>query len=357
MYLCAVNNILANIMPKQEQKQSGSSICHVMHGMKNNNGGKPLMWQFGGGYVELNDNGTPTSWNYYITDHLGSTRMVVDSNDSIKENINYYPFGAPYADPVAVMNASYQPYKYNGKELDTMHGLNTYDHGARQYDPILARWDRVDPLCEKYYSTSPYAYCANNPIKYIDENGDSTRVYVETNQLGHAWLSVGEGKNMVIYSYGRYNGTDKGYSLSNGDGVLLKLTGENAKDYMDKKKKEGVNTFVIDDVVDDEVMSYVDKIFNSSTTLPDERSKDYNGNPSAHVIDKYKLFSNNCTTFVSDVLNNVGSGVLNELQILPTSSFGTYTSYESKGRFINPRSLLKHLNNQSQKTNSHVYKR
>jgi hypothetical protein len=32
--------------------------------------------------------------------------------------------------------ADFQPYKYNGKELDKMHGLNTYDHGARQYDPI-----------------------------------------------------------------------------------------------------------------------------------------------------------------------------------------------------------------------------
>jgi hypothetical protein len=57
-------------------------------------GGTPLMWRFNGGYVELNANGAPTSWNYYVTDHLGSTRMVVDSNDSIKEVINYYPFGS-----------------------------------------------------------------------------------------------------------------------------------------------------------------------------------------------------------------------------------------------------------------------
>ena len=46
----------------------------------------------------------------------------------------------------------------NGKELDLMHGLNTYDYGARQYDPILARWDRVDPLCEKKPWQSPYIY-------------------------------------------------------------------------------------------------------------------------------------------------------------------------------------------------------
>ena len=313
---------------------------------------------FDGGYAQASGSITDSfSFYYYNKDHLGNNREVVDANGTVKQVVNYYPFGGLFGDPSSMYGSGIQLYKYNGKEFDNMHGLNTYDYGARQYDPILARWDRVDPLAEKYYSFSPYAYCVNNPINFIDENGDSTRVYVETNQLGHAWLSVGEGKDMVIYSYGRYNGTDKGCSFSNGDGVLLKLTGENAKDYMNKKKKNGMNTFVIDDVVDDEVKSYVDNIFNSSTTLPDERSKDYNGNPSAHVIDKYKLFSNNCTTFVSDVLNKVGSDVLNELHILPTSSFGTYTSFESKGRFINPRSLLKHLNNQSQKTNSHVYKR
>ena len=53
-----------------------------------------------------------------------------------------------------------------------MHGLNTYDYGARQYLSILGRWDRIDPLCEKYYNISPYAYCHNNPIKYIDPYGE-----------------------------------------------------------------------------------------------------------------------------------------------------------------------------------------
>ena len=69
------------------------------------------------------------------------------------------------------MNADFQEYKYNGKEFDKMHGLNTYDYGARQHDPLLCRWDRMDPLCEKYYSVSPYAYCCNNPVKFIDPDG------------------------------------------------------------------------------------------------------------------------------------------------------------------------------------------
>ena len=59
------------------------------------------------------------------------------------------------------------------RHIDNMHGLNTYDYGARQHDPILGRWDRIDPLCEKYYSTSPYAYCANNPMMMVDPDGRS----------------------------------------------------------------------------------------------------------------------------------------------------------------------------------------
>ena len=64
-----------------------------------------------------------------------------------------------------------QPYKYNGKELDTKKGLNWYDYGARHYDATLGRWLVVDPLAEKYYAWSPYNYCANNPVKFIDPNG------------------------------------------------------------------------------------------------------------------------------------------------------------------------------------------
>ena len=54
---------------------------------------------------------------------------------------------------------------------DKMHGLDTCDYGARQYNPVTARWDRVDPLCEKYYGMSPYAYCGNNPVNAVDPDG------------------------------------------------------------------------------------------------------------------------------------------------------------------------------------------
>ena len=60
---------------------------------------------------------------------------------------------------------------YNGKEFDGMYGLNTYDYGARHYDAVLCLFPAIDPLCEKYYGVSPYAYCADNPMNAIDKEG------------------------------------------------------------------------------------------------------------------------------------------------------------------------------------------
>ena len=64
-----------------------------------------------------------------------------------------------------------QPYKYNGKELDTMHGLNLYDYSARYYESAIGRFTSVDPHAENYYSWSPYVYVGNNPITRTDPTG------------------------------------------------------------------------------------------------------------------------------------------------------------------------------------------
>lgn len=136
--------------------------------------GKPLMWQFDGGYVDLDENGSPTSWNYYVTDHLGSTRKVVGSDNTVRETINYYPFGSEMTmqDPAQMTNDFQHPYRFTGKELDRLNGLNMYDFGARWYDVAgVPMWTSVDPLAEKYYHVSPYVYCMNNPIQFMDPDG------------------------------------------------------------------------------------------------------------------------------------------------------------------------------------------
>ena len=114
------------------------------------------------GFVSLNDN----KYHYYLQDHQGNNRVVADQAGAVEEVNHYYPFGGTFAS-----TSSVQPYKYNGKELDRKGGLDWYDYGARMYDAALGRWHVVDPMADKCYGISPYNYCANNPIKYIDPTG------------------------------------------------------------------------------------------------------------------------------------------------------------------------------------------
>ena len=70
-------------------------------------------------------------WNYYITDHLGSTRMVVGSNDSIRETINYYPFGSEMRmeSPALLNDDTKHPFRFTDKELDKLRN-NPWWHNA-----------------------------------------------------------------------------------------------------------------------------------------------------------------------------------------------------------------------------------
>ncbi len=115
-----------------------------------------------GGYMEGD------AYYFYLTDHLGNNRVVANANGGIVQTNHYYPFGMSFAEGVTT---SKQPYKYNGKELDTEKGLNLYDYSARLMDPVLGRFGAIDPKAEKYYGISPYAYVGNNPLKFIDPDG------------------------------------------------------------------------------------------------------------------------------------------------------------------------------------------
>ena len=130
------------------------------------------------GYVNLANSNT---YYYYLKDHQGNNRVVVSSSGTVMETNHYYPFGGTFA----TSSSSVQPYKYNGKELDTKAGLNWYDYGARHYDAVLGRWHVVDPLAEKYYSWSSYTYCRNNPINRIDIEGKDD--YMINNK---GWISI-----------------------------------------------------------------------------------------------------------------------------------------------------------------------
>ena len=105
---------------------------------------------------------------FYIKDYQGNVRVVLNQANQPVEVNSYYPYGGLMA---ATTTEGNQPYKYSAKELDRENGLDLYDSQARHYDPIIPRTTTMDPLAEKYYSLSPYTWCAGNPLKYIDLDG------------------------------------------------------------------------------------------------------------------------------------------------------------------------------------------
>jgi len=120
--------------------------------------------------VEGYSNGlSGSTYSYYRRDHLGNNREVWRANDNATyQRTQYYPSGLPWAESI---NSGAQSRKYNGKEWIEMHGLDEYYSQARTLYPAIVRTPTMDPLCEKYYSISPYAWCGNNPVNVIDPDG------------------------------------------------------------------------------------------------------------------------------------------------------------------------------------------
>ncbi len=105
------------------------------------------------------------SWQYFLKDHLGNVRVVINENQDIVQVTDYYPFGLSRP----VIGDGTQKYLYNGKEVQEY--ADWYDYGKRFYDPSLGRWHVVDPLSEKSRRWSTYQYSYNNPIRFIDPDG------------------------------------------------------------------------------------------------------------------------------------------------------------------------------------------
>ena len=182
------------------------------------------------GYVN-NDNGA-FKYVYQYKDHLGSIRLSYSDGDGngsvsqseiIEEN-HYYPYGLKMrgfnTGVSSLGNSLAQKYKFNGMELDeSFETLNTYDFGARNYDPALGRWMNLDPLTEDMTRFSPYNYAFGNPVYYIDPDGmapddnytiksDGT-IYVEkTNDKTDTFTYVDEGG--ASHNIGTYDKNDSG---------------------------------------------------------------------------------------------------------------------------------------------------
>ncbi|WP_420385811.1 RHS repeat-associated core domain-containing protein [Roseivirga sp.] len=130
-------------------------------------------------------NESNTAHDVYFDDlRLTHTKSKVLQED------HYYPFGmniqalssnAPLSKP--------NQFKYNGKELDTNFDLGWYNYGARMYNPQISMFTTIDPLADKYNFQTPYAYAANNPIRWIDFNGEGPGDPKKLKKLSRAWNS------------------------------------------------------------------------------------------------------------------------------------------------------------------------
>lgn len=118
---------------------------------------------------------------WYLKDHLGNNRVLADASGSALRTHHYDPFGEEFAvntntSPAFPAGMTESPYKYGDKEWNST--TSTYDFEARQLAPAFHRFTTMDPLVEKYYGISPYAYCADNPLNRIDLSGQRDTTFI-----------------------------------------------------------------------------------------------------------------------------------------------------------------------------------
>ncbi len=187
---------------------------------------------FDGGYLSFTNNAGERldrpAYHFYHRDHLGNNRMDLGENGSVWQICHYYPYGM-------LMGCSYlgesQRWKFGGKELDRVSGLDLLDFEARPYDATLGRFWRPDDLADKYHPLSPFLYCAANPLVLVDRDGNEVTLYATNlpnapgifSEATHTFIAVtnSDGSLREYYCYGPP--TDNFiYSSGKGIGKLTK---------------------------------------------------------------------------------------------------------------------------------------
>lgn len=165
------------------RKSSSGTITDYVDGIQYTNGSIELIQTEAG---TARRNGAGYSYEYNLADHLGNNRVTFYKNPNsgleVLQRDDYYAFGLRKSAKGA---SNENKYLYNGKELQDE--LGQYDYGARFYDPVIGRWNTVDPLAELGRRHSPYNYAINNPIRYTDPDG-----MYKTDEHGNTTSTTGE---------------------------------------------------------------------------------------------------------------------------------------------------------------------
>ena len=171
------------------------------------------------GYVEntVNDSIITEQQMYYFRrDHIGNNVAVWKSSmDGTPQRMFYYASGLPMANSIG---QDFQSIKYNNKEFEETNGLNEYDSKARWYYPAICRTTTLDPLCEKYYNISPYAWCGNNLVNTVDLNGCDTLNAIYNSETGYwEWSKpiIAQGNDVINVT--DKDGNTSTYEFSEGE--------------------------------------------------------------------------------------------------------------------------------------------
>ena len=119
-------------------------------------------------YDMINNAHSETDCYWYHPDHLGSSSWITDSAGTAVQHLHYLPWGEDFVDQRTSSFSSI--YTFSAKEKDVETGLSYF--GSRYYSSDLSVWLSVDPMSDKYPSLSPFVYCANNPVRCVDPNGE-----------------------------------------------------------------------------------------------------------------------------------------------------------------------------------------
>lgn len=225
--------------------------------------------------------------------------------------------------------------------------------------PDVGRFFNIDPLAEDYSYQGPYNFSENRVIDAFELEGLEAVIIADygnklKGDFGHAMVALGTGENTTVYTYGRYGevGSNKG-SLNgtniSGEGVLIKLTGDDALNEISKYVDGyGAQVFQIGDANESDIAKFFDDKLNSSDKSPSKGK--YKDSDNAKVVDEYNLLDNNCTTITIDgVEAGLKDGSLNYNK---TNVYGVKSNVRIDS--VDPAKLNQELHNATRDKESNI---
>ncbi|WP_253721955.1 RHS repeat domain-containing protein [Treponema sp. OMZ 787] len=261
---------------------------------------------------------------YYQSDHLGSAQFVTDWRGKQYEHIEYTPYGELWIEETAP-GIDKLPFRFTGKELDEETGL--YYYGARYLDPKYSRWLSGDPALNDYIPKAPidneakkhnenlpgmggvfnvvnlhvYHYAGNNPVKYIDPDGEASILSRRINSNGTVKAYKIASKLGKIFEFAKHSLVDYGElkTFKDSYGMVHHLGRNQGIKYNELKNVEdrqySIKYTNMDDNITKQAVENALNMERFGGKLPNGK----HNNDSAKQ--KYKILINDCNAFTRTV--------------------------------------------------------